>query len=148
MSVASCVQVLCHIADRLADLHSAGYVHRDLKQSNVMWQPQCNRWTLIDFGLVTRIGQPAKIGFSLGYAAPEVVIAFRRGEPAVIASEAMDAWSLGVLAVELFTNDVGLDLMQGTETVCPSASRSILIFSERDPENSPCLLYTSPSPRD
>lgn len=108
---------MCHIANRLVDLHSAGYVHRDLKQSNVMWQPQLNRWTLIDFGLVARIGEPAKMGFSLGFAAPEVVIAFRKGESSVIASEAMDAWSLGVLAVELFTNDVGIDLMQGTEQV-------------------------------
>ena len=52
--------MVCHIANRLVDLHSAGYVHRDLKQSNVMWQPQLNRWTLIDFGLVARIGEPAK----------------------------------------------------------------------------------------
>lgn len=41
----------------------------------------------------------------------------RAGEPTVIANEAVDAWSLGVLAVELFTNDVALDLMQGKEKV-------------------------------
>ena len=35
----------------------------------------------------------------------------------VVANAAVDAWSLGVLAVELFTNDVALDLMQGKEKV-------------------------------
>lgn len=35
----------------------------------------------------------------------------------MIANAAVDAWSLGVLAVELFTNDVALDLMQGKDKV-------------------------------
>lgn len=41
----------------------------------------------------------------------------RCGETTVVANAAVDAWSLGVLAVELFTNDVALDLMQGKEKV-------------------------------
>jgi hypothetical protein len=36
----------------------------------------------------------------------------------VVAHPAVDAWSLGVLAIELFTNGVALDLMQGKEKVC------------------------------
>jgi serine/threonine protein kinase len=71
------MQVLTHIASRLHDVHEAGYVHRNLKPSNVLWQPSRNRWILIDYGLAAIIGEPAQIGFSLAYAAPEVVRAYR-----------------------------------------------------------------------
>jgi serine/threonine protein kinase len=102
-----------------------------VKQSNVLWQPRRNRWTLIDFGLVARIGTVAPAGFSLAYAAPEVVRAYRNGARGVLASAAIDAWSLGVLAVELFTNNAALDLMQGKETVRCTAQLHECACAER-----------------
>ena len=62
-------QVIHHIAERLQDLHAAGYCHRDLKPGNVMWPPRRNRWTLIDFGCAALIGEEASIGYSLAYVA-------------------------------------------------------------------------------
>lgn len=62
-------QVIHHIAERLQDLHAAGYCHRDLKPGNVMWLPRRNRWTLIDFGCAALIGEEASIGYSLAYVA-------------------------------------------------------------------------------
>ncbi|NJR42330.1 MAG: phosphotransferase, partial [Akkermansiaceae bacterium] len=53
------MQVLTHVAERLKDLHAAGYVHRDIKPGNIMWLPRKNRWTLIDFGCAARIGSKA-----------------------------------------------------------------------------------------
>ena len=97
------MQVLSHIAERLRDLHAAGYVHRDLKPGNIMWLPRKKRWTLIDFGCAARTGTHAPTGFSLYYAAPEALQAYVAGAGGVQAEEALDAWSLGVLAIELFT---------------------------------------------
>lgn len=62
-----------------------GYVHRDLKPGNVMWLPRENHWTLIDFACVARTGEAARLGFSMAYAAPEVIAAYRRNDGMMIA---------------------------------------------------------------
>jgi serine/threonine protein kinase len=85
------VQMILQLALRLKELHALGYVHRDLKPSNVMWLPRENRWTFIDFGCVARTGEAACLGFSLAYAAPEVIAAYRRGEQSVIAQVRLPA---------------------------------------------------------
>ena len=99
------MQVLAHVAKRLQALHAAGYVHRDLKPANVMWLPRENRWTLIDFGCAAAAGGKAPLAFTLRYAAPEVVAAWQTGAGSVLVTPALDAWSLGVMAVELLSGE-------------------------------------------
>ena len=111
------MQVLSHIADRLKDLHASGYVHRDIKPGNIMWLPRKKRWTLIDFGCAARTGTQAPTGFSLFYAAPEALRSYVAGEGGVEATEALDAWSLGVLAIELFTGNSVFDHMHPRQDV-------------------------------
>ena len=65
---------------RLGGLHAEGYVHRDLKPGNVMWLPRENRWTVIDFGCAAKTSREAGLGFSIMYAAPEVIAAYRAGD--------------------------------------------------------------------
>jgi serine/threonine protein kinase len=84
-------------------MHEAGFVHRDLKPSNVMWLPRENRWTVIDFGCVARIGEPAPISYSLRYTPPEVVRALTQKARTIVPDPAMDAWALGVMAYEVLT---------------------------------------------
>lgn len=51
-----CVQVLIHVTERVATLHAAGVVHRDLKPGNILWRPRNHAWTLIDYGCAAEIG--------------------------------------------------------------------------------------------
>ena len=100
-------------------MHAAGYVHRDLKPSNVMWLPRQKRWTVVDFGCVARIGHTAPLSFTLAYAAPEVVAAHQRHEGCMRCSPALDAWSLGILALELLTGAPAFNLLEeGQSGVC------------------------------
>jgi hypothetical protein len=84
-----------------------------------MWLPSQNRWTLIDFGCVAEIGSEARMGFSIPYAAPEIVTAvFREHRLTMIANTALDAWSVGILAVELFGGKPALRIIEGRDKVC------------------------------
>jgi serine/threonine protein kinase len=105
------LQLLSNIAERLSDMHEAGFVHRDLKPANVMWLPRENRWTVIDFGCAARIGAAAPPSFTLAYAAPEVVRALVMGTRTVVTTPALDAWSLGVMAFELLTGSPAFQLV-------------------------------------
>ena len=96
-----CVQVLGHVSERIAELHDAGYAHRDLKPGNIMWQPRTYTWVLIDFGLAAALDGDAAVGFTPTYAAPEMVIAHLGGQRVIKADAAVDAWAMGVIAFEL-----------------------------------------------
>jgi len=102
-------ELVDHISKRMADMHDAGYVHRDLKPGNVMWLPRQNRWTIIDFGCVARVGEAASLCFTLAYAAPEVVQAFELRRQYVESTPALDTWSFGVMAFELLTGAPAFD---------------------------------------
>ena len=95
------VQILVHIAKKLEALHAAGWVHRDLKPGNTIWLPSQNKWSLIDFGIACKVGMPAPLCFSLTYAPPEVVTAYKGGESSIIAAAAADVWALGVCSSAL-----------------------------------------------
>lgn len=78
-------------------------MHRDIKPSNVMLLLSKKHWTIIDFGCAAETGTTAKLMFTLSYSAPETLRARRGGADCVLVTEALDAWSLGVLALEMFT---------------------------------------------
>ena len=96
-----------------------GYAHRDLKPANVMWLPRENQWTLIDFGCAAKLAEQAPLSFTLGYAAPETIHAWRTGQKSIVSQAATDAWSLGVMVFELLTGKPAFDVfLLGRDSVC------------------------------
>lgn len=104
------MQILARLAERLEYLHAHGYVHRDLKPSTVMWLQHTGRWTLTGLATAARTAEPTSPAFTLCYTAPEVVEELQKGATMVTPQPAQDAWSLGVIAVELLCGAPAFDL--------------------------------------
>jgi serine/threonine-protein kinase len=85
---------LARALDALEPVHDAGWVHADLKPSNLL-VGRAGEVTLIDFGAAVRGGNPSE-SLSPAYAAPEQV----RGEPLDPRS---DLFALGCVAYRLAT---------------------------------------------
>ncbi|CAI5638195.1 unnamed protein product [Oreochromis niloticus] len=102
--------ILHQIANALFHLGSVGIVHADLKPGNIMVVNRHEspiKVKLIDFGLAfpaSALIPGYRVG-TVGYCAPEVML----GLPY---HEAIDMWSLGLVAVELAT---GLPLYPGED---------------------------------
>jgi serine/threonine protein kinase len=97
MSLEEIVRIVAHVASGLDALHAAGIVHRDVKPSNVIIDPQGSA-NLTDFGLAkgrayTVLTKPGMVMGTLDYLAPEML----RGSEATAAS---DIYALGCLAYE------------------------------------------------
>ena len=91
---AEAVSVTVTLSEALAALHAAGYVHSDVKPSNIGFASDGTA-KLLDFGLARLTNahdRPA--GGTLSYMSPEVL----RGGPA---GEADDVWSLCVVLYEM-----------------------------------------------
>ena len=95
------LQEISHFVGQLASalrfLKSIGLMHTDIKPENVVL---CHDGTvkLIDFGSSCFVSEPIDFYIqSIFYRSPEVVLGFKLGVE-------IDAWSLGVLAYEMFTS--------------------------------------------
>lgn len=99
------IEVLTPICAALEAVHAAGYIHRDLKSSNIIISDDGQRVTLLDFGIaklmnpsasqsgLTSVGHPMGTPHSM---APEQII----GGPI---APSTDVYALGILTYELLT---------------------------------------------
>ena len=91
---AEAVGVVATLSDALTALHGAGYVHGDVKPSNIGFASDGTA-KLLDFGLARLTNAPDQpAGGTLSYMSPEVL----RG---CAAAEADDVWSLCVVLYEM-----------------------------------------------
>jgi serine/threonine protein kinase len=93
--------VLCvKMAQALTELHQDGFVHRDLRIHNMVWDPKTRKVIIIDFSSLCTV-EHSKVhlsGFNMctgKYAPPEVLLSDLHGQPG-------DVWSLGVCMVDVF----------------------------------------------
>jgi len=94
-----CRLIFHQLVSAVSYLHSKGWVHRDLKPDNVVFDPQTGQIKLIDFELSTRFQKGMKLSQRSGtihYLSPEVRRQNYEGPEA-------DAWSLGVTMYVLLT---------------------------------------------
>lgn len=108
------VQVLSSVSGCMANMHEAGFVHRDFKSTSIIFQQTSMQFVCIGFHAAERVGASRPHSFVLEYAAPEVV-QFQDEHPgeqkALEASTAMDAWSMGVVCMELLTGGPVFDVV-------------------------------------
>ena len=90
---AEAVSVVATLADALAALHAKGFLHGDIKPSNIGFTAEGSA-KLLDFGLAHAVDDAALLGGTLPYLSPEVLTGRT-------AEEADDVWSLSVVLYEM-----------------------------------------------
>ncbi|MBI3070795.1 MAG: serine/threonine protein kinase [Deltaproteobacteria bacterium] len=103
LNAGSALHVVTQICDGLDAIHRAGYVHRDIKSSNVMVDSS-GRVTLLDFGVLRQAegsgaGALTKTGLVMGtphYIAPE------QARDSKLVDHRSDLYALGVVMYEVF----------------------------------------------
>ncbi len=91
------VTTLDDLCAALDDVHQAGFVHRDVKPSNIFIEEHDKRIRLIDFGVTCRRGARDQPVGTPSYMSPERICGTER------AASASDLWSVGVIAFECMT---------------------------------------------
>ena len=91
------VAIVNVLADALSALHESGYLHGDVKPSNIGFTSKGSP-KLLDFGLARETDDASLAGGTLRYLSPEVL----SGHPA---READDVWSLCVVLYEMVSGE-------------------------------------------
>lgn len=85
----------------MQELHQMGYILRNLNPENIMFQHHTGTWVLTNLRHAVKIGRVAPIDFLPTYAPPEVVLALSSNGNHFRATTAVDAWGIGMIAMEL-----------------------------------------------
>ena len=126
--------LLSALLHTLAQVHTAGVVHRDLKPGNILVGPAPDhRVTLLDFGL--SVGRPVGThltgeGMVLGtpaYMAPEQV----EGRPATAAS---DLYAVGVMAFESLTGRLPFPSLDARSLMLARVTRAAPLLASVRPD--------------
>ena len=135
------VKIISQALDALSFAHSNGYIHRDIKDQNILvsgtW-PDLNS-KLTDFGLAKSFTQTGMSGVTMAgdvagtfaYMPPEQIRDFRNVRPT------SDLYAMGMTAYSLLTGTIALDISPRAnvaETVKAIFEKPIIPIRQRVPE--------------
>jgi serine/threonine-protein kinase len=108
------IDVITQSLDALAYAHGKGYIHRDIKESNILLSGAAPAYTakLTDFGLAKSFTQSGMSGITMAgdmagtfaYMPPEQIKDFRNVKPT------SDIYAIGMTAYSLLAGDTALDI--------------------------------------
>lgn len=111
------IQIVTQALDALAYAHERGYIHRDIKESNILVSGATPNLTakLTDFGLARSFTATGMSGITMAgdmagtfaYMPPEQIRDFRNVKPTA------DIYAIGMTAYSLLAGDIALDLGAG-----------------------------------
>jgi len=108
LSVEQAVDALRSVVDALALAHSKGFVHRDVRPGNVLWDEEAGRALLTDFGIAAVLATGSAEGTRLTMAGELI------GNPRYLSPEQLmdqdvtemaDIYAVGILGYELLTGE-------------------------------------------
>ncbi len=113
------LQIALKIVDILAEIHSAGVIHKDINLSNIVYNPQTKQVKIIDFGISTVVTQenpplknPQILEGTLAYISPEQTGRMNRA-----VDYRTDFYSVGVSFYELLTGQIPFTATDAMELV-------------------------------
>ncbi|HTU20806.1 MAG TPA: serine/threonine-protein kinase [Gemmataceae bacterium] len=98
MSWQRAARYVANVAEGLVEVHDRGIVHRDIKASNMLWEPARDEAKLTDFGVAGRLGATRTTVGTLAFMAPEA----RDGH----ATAASDVYGLAATLFHLTTGEL------------------------------------------
>jgi eukaryotic-like serine/threonine-protein kinase len=138
------IQIVTQGLEALAFAHNKGYIHRDIKDQNILIQGQWPEYNakLTDFGLAKSFTQTGMSGVTMAgdvagtfaYMPPEQIRDFANVRPA------SDIYAMGMTAYSLLTGAVALDISPHAnvaETVKAIFDKPVVPIHNRAPEVPP-----------
>ncbi|HSQ23136.1 MAG TPA: FHA domain-containing serine/threonine-protein kinase [Pyrinomonadaceae bacterium] len=108
------IEIISQSLDALAYAHAKGYIHRDIKESNILVTGESPNFIakLTDFGLAKSFTQTGMSGITMAgdmagtfaYMPPEQIRDFRNVRPT------SDIYAIGMTAYSLLAGDIALDM--------------------------------------
>jgi pSer/pThr/pTyr-binding forkhead associated (FHA) protein len=135
------IDIVAQSLDALAYAHTKGYIHRDIKESNILVSGDRPNYTakLTDFGLAKSFTQSGMSGITMAgdmagtfaYMPPEQIRDFRNVRPT------SDIYAIGMTAYSLLAGDTALDLGPNNDiagTVKAIFEGKVIPLRQRAPE--------------